>query len=170
MRAELLARKPPATSTYSDRIIVTEHFGSRYVMCPGLARRAPNRTALREEENRFLPPSQQVSASAVTGPSPYSRAASTFAPTRWRAASSSWRRSGASWASTAASMSSAVATCSCPAGDRCAAVAVRKPASPCPVRSAPLAQRRGALVEEHRMDPLHPGSVLGPQVVGRPPR
>src|SRR5215470_4595238 len=43
MRAELLARKPPATSTYSDRIIVTEHFGSRYVMCPGLARRAPSR-------------------------------------------------------------------------------------------------------------------------------
>ena len=28
-----------------------------------------------------------------------------------------------------------------------------------------LAQRRGALVEEHRMDALHPGSVLGPQIV-----
>jgi hypothetical protein len=34
-----------------------------------------NRTALREEENRLSPASQQVSASAVTGPTPYSRAA-----------------------------------------------------------------------------------------------
>ncbi len=41
-----------------------------------------NRTALREEENRPAPPSQQVSASAVTGPAPYSRAAGTFAPMR----------------------------------------------------------------------------------------
>ena len=37
-----------------------------------------NRTALREEENRSAPPSQQVSANAVTGPTPYSRAARTF--------------------------------------------------------------------------------------------
>ena len=36
-----------------------------------------NRTALREEENRPAPPSQQVMASAVTGPTPYSRAART---------------------------------------------------------------------------------------------
>jgi hypothetical protein len=41
-----------------------------------------NRTAWREEENRSLPASQQVIASAVTGPTPYSRAASTLAPTR----------------------------------------------------------------------------------------
>ena len=34
-----------------------------------------NRTALREEENRPSPASQQVIASAVTGPTPYSRAA-----------------------------------------------------------------------------------------------
>ncbi len=47
-----------------------------------------NRTALREEENRSAPASQQVIASAVTGPTPYSRAASTFAPVRCRAASS----------------------------------------------------------------------------------
>ena len=33
-----------------------------------------NRTALREQENRSAPASQQVSASAVTGPTPYSRA------------------------------------------------------------------------------------------------
>ena len=39
-----------------------------------------NRTALREEENRPAPPSQQVIASAVTGPTPYSRSASTLAP------------------------------------------------------------------------------------------
>ena len=48
-----------------------------------------NRTALREEENRSFPASQQVIASAVIGPTPYSRAARTFAPVRCRAASSS---------------------------------------------------------------------------------
>jgi hypothetical protein len=48
-----------------------------------------NRTAWREEENRSLPASQQVIASAVTGPTPYSRAASTLAPARCRAAASS---------------------------------------------------------------------------------
>ena len=48
--------------------------------------RPANRTALREEENRQAPPSQQVIASAVTGPTPYSRAASTLAPVRLRAA------------------------------------------------------------------------------------
>jgi hypothetical protein len=37
-----------------------------------------NRTALRGEENRPSPPSQQVSASALTGPAPYSWAASTL--------------------------------------------------------------------------------------------
>jgi hypothetical protein len=28
-----------------------------------------------------------------------------------------------------------------------------------------LAQDRGALVEEHRVDALHPGGVLGPKIV-----
>src|SRR5215813_2599506 len=96
-----------------------------------------NRTALREEENRSLPPSQQVSAKPVTGPTPYSRSARTFAPVRCRAVWVSWWRSGPSWASVAASMSSAVATCSCPAGDRCAAAAARSPARPGSVRNAP---------------------------------
>src|SRR5207244_696553 len=77
-----------------------------------------NRTALREEENRPAPPSQQVMASAVTGPTPYSRSASTLAPVRPRAASSSRCRSTSRRASSAASMPSAVSTCSCPAGDR----------------------------------------------------
>ena len=90
-----------------------------------------NRTALREEENRPAPPSQQVIASAVTGPTPYSRAASTFAPVRLRAASSSRCRSTSRRASSAASMSRAVATCSCPAGDRCAAAAARSACRSC---------------------------------------
>ena len=77
-----------------------------------------NRTALREEENRPAPPSQQVIASAVTGPTPYSRAARTLAPVRLRAAASSRCRSTSRRASSPASMSRAVATCSCPAGDR----------------------------------------------------
>ena len=48
-----------------------------------------NRTAWREEENRPSPASQQVIASPVTGPTPYSRAARTLAPVRCRAAASS---------------------------------------------------------------------------------
>lgn len=48
-----------------------------------------NRTAWREEENRPSPASQQVIASTVTGPTPYSRSASTLAPVRCRAAASS---------------------------------------------------------------------------------
>ena len=96
-----------------------------------------NRTALREEENRPAPPSQQVSASAVAGPTPYSRSASTFAPVRCRAASSSRRRKTSSRASSAASMSSAVATCTCPAGDRWQAAAARSASRSRPVRSAP---------------------------------
>ncbi len=96
-----------------------------------------NRTALREEENRSLPASQQVSASPVTGPTPYSRAARTFAPVRCAAACRSWWRSGPSRASVAASMSRAVATCCCPAADRCAAAAARSAARPGSVRNAP---------------------------------
>ena len=41
--------------------------------------RLMDRAAWREEENRPAPASQHVSASTVTGPTPYSRAASTFA-------------------------------------------------------------------------------------------
>src|SRR5208283_3945020 len=77
-----------------------------------------NRTALREEENRPAPPSQQVIARPASGPTPYSRACSARAPARCRAACSSCWRSVSIRASIAASMSSAVATCSCPAGDR----------------------------------------------------
>src|SRR5215472_9691162 len=95
-----------------------------------------NRTALREEENRPAPPSQQVSASAAIGPTPYNRSASTLAPVSSRAVSRSCLRSGPSRASMAASMSSAVATCNCPAADKCAAAAARSPARPCPVRNA----------------------------------
>ena len=102
-----------------------------------------NRTALREEENRPAPASQQVIASPVTGPTPYSRAASALAPARCRAASVSWCRTTCSRASSASITSSAVATCSCPAGDRCAAAAARSPATPFPVRSAP-SPRAGA--------------------------
>ena len=102
-----------------------------------------NRTAWREEENRPAPASQQVIASAVTGPAPYSRAARTFAPARCRAASVSWCRTTCRRSSSAPVTSSAVATCSCPAGDRCAAAAARSSATPFSVRSAPWS-RTGA--------------------------
>src|SRR5216683_5194662 len=122
-----------------------------------------NRTALREEENRPSPASQQVIASAVTGPTPYSRAASTFAPVRCRAASSSWCRTACSRVSRAPVTSRAVATCSCPAGDRWAAAAARSAARPCPVRSAP-SPRAGA-PWWNKTAQLRLGGVLGPQVV-----
>ena len=71
-----------------------------------------NRTALREEENRPAPPSQQVIASAVIGPTPYSRPARTLALARCRAAVSSRCRTACIRASSASITSSAVATCS----------------------------------------------------------
>jgi hypothetical protein len=95
-----------------------------------------NRTALREEENRPAPASQQIIASAVTGPTPYSRAARTFAPVRCRAAANSSCRTTSSGASRAPVISRAVATCSCPAGDRYAAADARTACRSRPVRSA----------------------------------
>ena len=51
-----------------------------------------NRTALRAEENRPAPPSQQHKASAVMGPTPYSCPASARAPRSCPAAFTSCRR------------------------------------------------------------------------------
>jgi hypothetical protein len=85
-----------------------------------LAVRRPDGDVQPGEPDRFAagrepvcPPSQQVSANAVTGPTPYSRAARTFAPVRCRAAASTCLRSASMRASRAASMSTAVATCTC---------------------------------------------------------
>jgi hypothetical protein len=36
---------------------------------------------------------------------------------------------------------------------------------PASVRSAPRTQLRGTLMEEDRVDALHPGGVLGPKIV-----
>ena len=94
-----------------------------------------NRTALREEENRSAPPSQQVSANAVTGPTPYSRAARTFAPVRCRAAASTCLRSASMRASRAASMSTAVATCTC--RSYCSATAKCRAPRSLPLRARP---------------------------------
>src|SRR5262249_656457 len=52
---------------YSDRIIVTEHFRSRYVMCPGLARRAPTRRSVVEESLPFGPLEARRPGSSVAG-------------------------------------------------------------------------------------------------------
>ncbi len=128
-----------------------------------------NRTALRAEENRPAPPSQQVSASAVSGPTPYSSRARTRAPFMCRAVSSSWRRIAWSWSSRQVIMASA--------RQRPARRAARLPvtgARPRPRASTAsrprggahdLAQDRRALVEEDRVDALHPGGVLAAQVI-----
>ena len=122
-----------------------------------------NRTAWREEENRPAPASQQVIASPVTGPAPYSRAARTFTPARCRAASVSWCRTTCRRSSSAPVTSSAVATCSCPAGDRCAAAAARSSATPFSVRSAPWS-RTGA-PWWNKTAQLRLGGALAAQVV-----
>src|ERR1019366_4214306 len=56
-------------------------------------------SALRAEENRSAPPSQQVSARPVTGPAPYRLSASAFAPLRRRAVPASCARRASSPAS-----------------------------------------------------------------------
>src|SRR5215467_854967 len=124
-----------------------------------------NRAALAEEENRSLPPSQQVSARPVRGPTPYRRSASTFAPVRCRAASASWWRSGPSWASVVASVSRAVAGLLLPGRRQVDGRGGPQRLQARLGAQRSLAQRRGALVEEHRVDPLHRGSVLAAQVV-----
>ncbi len=112
-------------------------------------------------------PERQVIASAVTGPTPYSRAARTLAPVRCRAASSSWCRTACSRASSASITSRAVATCSCPAGDRCAAAAARSSATPCSVRSAPSPS--GGAPWWNSTAQLRLGGALAAQVVVQPP-
>src|SRR5260370_897221 len=99
-----------------------------------------NRTALREEENRPAPPSQQVIASAVTGPTPYSRAARTLAPVRCRAASRSSCRSTFTLASRAVSRSTA-------------APGRSKLLSGIPPPGAPLHRERDAITAGERRQP-----------------
>ena len=70
-----------------------------------------NRTALRAQENRPAPPSQQVNANAVIGPTPYNRSVSSRAPRRCRAMATRSCRSPVSCVSVAASMSSATSVC-----------------------------------------------------------
>jgi hypothetical protein len=115
-----------------------------------------NRTALAEEENRFLPASQQVSASAVTGPAPYSRAASTLAPVRCRAVASSCLRSTCMRVSVAASMSRAVATLLLPGRGQVGGRGGPQLGQALLGAQGVFAQRWGALVEEDRVDALYP--------------
>ena len=124
-----------------------------------------NRTALREEENRPAPPSQQVIASAVTGPTPYSRAASTLAPVRLRAACQQPVPQHVQAGLQRGEHAQGGGHLQLPGrrqvrrGRRAQRLEIIVGAQ------RGLAQGRGALVEEHRMDALHPGGVLGPQVV-----
>ena len=64
-------------------------------------------------------------------------------------------------------MSRAVATCSCPAGDRCAAAAARSAASPASVRNAPSPSRGAPWWKKTAK--LRPGGVLGPAGRDRSP-
>jgi hypothetical protein len=129
-----------------------------------------NRTALRAEENRPAPTGRQVSASAVSGPTPYSRPARTFAPCRCRAACSSWCRSACIWSSRQAGHHGQRSG-DLPLPGRGQVRGGGRPGRGQPLGAAQgaLAQRLGALAEEHRVDPLHPRGVLAAQVVAGPP-
>jgi hypothetical protein len=122
-----------------------------------------NRTALREEENRPSPASQQVIASAVTGPAPYTprgqdlRAGQVPGGIQQlvpQHVQPGFQRGG---------HLQGVATCSCPAGDRWAAAAARSAARPCSVRSAP-SPRAGA-PWWNKTAQLRLGGVLAAQII-----
>ena len=138
----------------------------------------PDRLA--EEEKRPAPPSQAVIASAVTGPTPYSRAARALGPGQVPGRVRQPPRSSSRRPSRQASMSRAVATGSCPAWANTGARP--RPPAPRPPAPRPPAPRRrpascaarprsaaGRLAGEDRVDALHPGGVLGPQIVIQPP-
>ena len=121
-----------------------------------------NRTALREEENRPAPPSQQVSASPVTGPTPYSRAVSSAAPLVPR-------RGPAAGGGPGPAARRHVSICQ--RGGHLQLPGWRQLRGRGPQRRGALGgpsrcpAMRGALVEQHRVDPLHPPGVLCPQVL-----
>ena len=124
-----------------------------------------NRTAWREEENRPAPASQQVIASAVTGPTPYSRAASDLGagqvPGRVQQLVPHRVQPGLQRLDHLQG-----------GGDlqlpgRGQVRGRRRPqlGHALPGAQRALAQRRGALVEQDRVDPLRPGGALAAQVV-----
>ena len=95
----------------------------------------PDRLAGGREAAR--PASQAVIASAVTGPTPYSRAVSALAPVRCRAAAASRGRSSSRRAFQAGEHVQGGGDLQLPGGDRCAAAAARTAAAPRLVRSVP---------------------------------
>ena len=124
-----------------------------------------NRTALRLEENRPAPPSQQVIASAASGPTPYSRSASTRAPVRRRAACPQLLAQRVHPGLDGGEHVQRGGHLQLPGRGQ-----VRGRGRPQRGQAAfgaqrALAQPRRALVEEHRVDALDPGGVLAAQVV-----
>ena len=124
-----------------------------------------NRTALREEENRPAPPSQQVIASAAKGPTPYSRAARTLrtgqVPGLGQQLVPHRVQPGLQRLEHLQRGGDLQLPGRRQAGGR--DIPQRGQARPGAQRAP--AQGRGALVEQHRVDPLHPGGVLAAQVM-----
>jgi hypothetical protein len=122
-----------------------------------------NRTALRAEENRPAPPSQQHSASAVIGPTPYSRAVSTLAPVP-----GNLQQPAAQHAEVALQDRQHVqrgGDLQLPGRGQLRGGDRLQRGDTLAGAQALLTQRRRALVEQHRVDALHPGGVLDPQIV-----
>jgi len=122
----------------------------------------PERLAKRREP--VFPASQQVIASAVTGPTPYSRAARTLASARCLrhpAAGAQLLQPGLQ----GAGHLQRGGDLRLPGRGQIRGRGRPQPGQVLLGAQRALAQGRGALVEQDRVDPLHPGRVLGPQVV-----
>jgi hypothetical protein len=124
-----------------------------------------NRTALREEENRPAPASQQIIASAVTGPTPYSRAARTFAPGQVPGGGQQLVPHDLQRGLQGTGHLQGGGDLQLPGRRQVRSGRCAHRLQVAAGTQRGLAQRRGALVEEHRMDALHPGGVLAAKIV-----
>ena len=124
-----------------------------------------NRTAWREEENRPAPASQQVIASPVTGPTPYSRAASDLGAGQVPGGIEQLVPHRVQPGLQRVDHLQRGGDLQLPGRGQVRGRRGPQRGHALLGAQRALAQRRGALVEQHRVDPLRPGGVLAAQVV-----
>ena len=124
-----------------------------------------NRTAWREEENRPAPASQQVIASAVTGPTPYSRAASDLGPGQVPGGVQQLVPHHVQPGLQRVDHLQGGGDLQLPGRGQVDGCCGPQLGHALPGAQRALGQHRGALVEQDRVDPLRPGGALAAQVV-----